>query len=250
MIALITGASSGIGRELARVLSEKGYDLLLTARRREPMEELKRTLKTKVEIYTFDLAEEGNVYALYEEIKGKEIDLLVNNAGFGLFGDTEETSLSRELQMLDLNVRALHILTKLFLKDFAGRDSGTILNVASIAGFFAGPGLNTYYAAKNYVLRFTTAIYEEMRRKKSNVRISVLCPGPVDTEFNRVAGGRFFIRAMSARQVAEQAVRGLEKRKFLMIPGAMNKLSVFAARLLPYRLMLRVVDHIQQKKQM
>lgn len=250
MIALITGASSGIGREMASLLSQKGYDLLLVARRREPMEELKKTLGTNAEIYTFDLAREENAYALYEAVKDKKIDLLINNAGFGLFGDTADTSLQRELEMIDLNVRSLHILTKLFLKDFTKRNSGAILNVASIAGFFAGPGLNTYYATKNYVLRFTTAIHEELRRKKSRVYVGALCPGPVDTEFNKVAGGRFFIRAMSVRKTAECAVRGVEKKKFLIIPGFMNKLNVFSTRLLPYRLMLRVVYRIQQKKQM
>ena len=137
MIALITGASSGIGKALACTLGEKGYDLILVARRRAPMETLKKTLKTKVDIYAFDLAKEENVYALYEKTKDKNIDLLVNNAGFGLFGDTDETALSRELEMLDLNIRALHILTKLFLKDFVERGSGQILNVASTAGFFA-----------------------------------------------------------------------------------------------------------------
>lgn len=249
MIALITGASSGIGKALACTLGEKGYDLILVARRRAPMETLKKTLKTKVDIYAFDLAKEENVYALYEKTKDKNIDLLVNNAGFGLFGDTDETALSRELEMLDLNIRALHILTKLFLKDFVERGSGQILNVASTAGFFAGPGLNTYYATKNYVLRFTTAIYEELRRKKSNVQIGVLCPGPVETEFNQVAGGRFFMRGLCAKQVAEYAVRQMEKKKLLIIPGIGNKLCIFAARFAPYRLMLRMVYHIQRKKQ-
>ena len=249
MIALITGASSGIGKALAGTLGEKGYDLILVARRRAPMETLKKTLKTKVDIYAFDLAKEENVYALYEKTKDKNIDLLVNNAGFGLFGDTDETALSRELEMLDLNIRALHILTKLFLKDFVERGSGRILNVASTAGFFAGPGLNTYYATKNYVLRFTTAIYEELRRKKSNVQISVLCPGPVETEFNQVAGGRFFMRGLCAQQVAEYAVRQMEKKKLLIILGIGNKLCIFAARFAHYRLMLRMVYHIQRKKQ-
>lgn len=197
MKALITGASSGLGRDMARYLASLDWDLVLVARRTERLKELQEELKTSVEIISLDLGIEENCYKLYEMTKDKGIDLLINNAGFGLFGLTTETSLERELEMINLNVKAVHILTKLFLKDFYKKDKGQILNVASSAGFLAGPRLNTYYATKNYVLKFTLAIYEELRHQKSNVKISCLCPGPVATEFNKVAGGKFNIEEKS-----------------------------------------------------
>ena len=161
MKALITGASSGLGRDMARYLASLDWDLVLVARRTERLEKLQKELKTSVEIISLDLGIEENCYKLYEMTKDKGIDLLINNAGFGLFGLTTETSLTRELEMIDVNIKCTHILTKLFLKDFIKRDSGYILNVASSAGFLAGPRLNTYYASKNYVLKLTMAIYED-----------------------------------------------------------------------------------------
>ena len=139
MLALITGASSGIGRDMARILSKKGYDLILVARRKERLLELKKELDTKVTTIAMDLSIEKNNYELYEKVKSKKIDVLINNAGFGLFGEFVKTEIDTELKMIDLNIKSYHILTKLFLQDFVRRDAGYILNVCSSAGFMAGP---------------------------------------------------------------------------------------------------------------
>ena len=146
MKALITGASSGIGKNMAYVLANKGIDLILVARSKEEMLKIKDNVKVNVDVIEMDLLKEKNVYKLYDMCKDKCVDILINNAGFGLFGIFTETDLDRELEMIDLNIKAYHVLTKLFLKDFVEKDKGFILNVASSAGFMAGPRLSTYYA--------------------------------------------------------------------------------------------------------
>jgi short-subunit dehydrogenase len=248
MKALITGSSSGMGRDMAKYLGSLGWDLILVARREERLEEVKKSVKTKVRIIALDLEEESNCYKLYEMTKDEDIDLLINNAGFGLFGMTYETDLNRELAMINVNIKAVHILTKLFLQDFYKKDAGRILNVASSAGFLAGPRLNTYYATKNYVLKFTMGIYEELRRSKSNVHVSALCPGPVKTEFNKVAGGKFNIDSNQSKRVAKLAIDKTLKNKLIIIPGLGVKLGVFFNRFLPYKLSLRIVYGIQERK--
>ena len=170
--ALITGASSGIGREIALKISEYGYDLILAARRNDRLLEVSKLLRSPAEIITIDLSKEENCYSLYEKCKSDDIEIVVNNAGFGVFGEFTETDLEKEEEMIDLNVRAVHILTKLFLKDFKEKNSGTILNVASAAGFMpAGPLLSTYYATKAYVLTLTRGIAKEL--KKSGIMHSM-----------------------------------------------------------------------------
>ena len=248
MVALITGASSGIGRDIARYLSKLGYDLIVVARRKDLLLELKKELKTKVEVIELDLSQEENVYKLYDMTKGR-VDFLINNAGFGLFGMTYQTDLDTELKMIDVNVKCVHILTKLFLQEFVKKDKGRILNVASSAGFMAGPRLNTYYATKNYVLKFTMAIYEELRTMKSNVHISALCPGPVNTEFNRVAKGKFELKGLSSEYVAKYAIDKSLKNKLLIVPGTTMKIGVFMTRLVPYKLLLRITYGIQKRKE-
>ena len=213
MRALITGASSGIGRDMARYLNDLGIDLILVARRKENLERLKKEFNVNVEIISLDLGIEKNVYKLYEKCVDKNIDILINNAGFGLFGDFYETDLDTELNMIDVNIKAPHILTKLFLKDFIKKDSGYILNVCSSAGFMAGPKLNTYYATKNYLTKLTMAINEELRQMKSNVSISALCPGPTSTEFNKVAKGTFSIKEATSKYVAKYGVEKMFKKK-------------------------------------
>lgn len=248
MKALITGASSGLGRDMARYLASLDWDLVLVARRTERLKELQEELKTSVEIISLDLGIEENCYKLYEMTKDKGIDLLINNAGFGLFGLTTETSLERELEMINLNVKAVHILTKLFLKDFYKKDKGQILNVASSAGFLAGPRLNTYYATKNYVLKFSLAIYEELRHQKSNVKISCLCPGPVATEFNKVAEGKFNVEEKKSYQVAKYAIDKTLKNKLIIVPGLSVRLGLFFNRFIPTKLSLKIVYRIQERK--
>ena len=248
MKALITGASSGIGKNMAYVLANKGIDLILVARNKDEMLKIKENVKVNVEVIELDLLKEKNVFKLYEMCKDKNIDILINNAGFGLFGLFTETDLDRELEMIDLNIKAYHILTKLFLKDFVEKDKGYILNVASSAGFMAGPRLSTYYATKNYVLKLTMAINEELRQSGSNVVISVLCPGPVNTNFNKVAHGEFNIKEASPKYVAEYAIDKMFNKKMIIIPTLRIKLGIFLLRLIPYKLQLIYCYHIQGKK--
>jgi hypothetical protein len=248
MKALVTGASSGIGREMAKILSDMGYDLILVARRKKKLEELKKQLTTKVTIINLDISSTYNCMKLYDKVKKEDIDIVINNAGFGLFGEFTETSLDKELDMIDTNIKAVHTLTKLFLKDFKEKDSGYILNVSSSAAFLSGPLMSTYYATKGYVLKLTEAIYEELRREDSNVYIGTLCPGPVDTEFNDVANVKFSIQSLNSHDVAEYAINQMFKRKLIIIPGWKMKFIVFS-RLLPRKLLLRINYNIQKKKE-
>lgn len=249
MKALITGASSGIGKDMAIYLSDLGYDLILVARRKDLLNNLKKELQTKVTIYDYDLTNEKNIHKLYESVKNEDVDFLINNAGFGLFGDFVNTNIERELEMIDLNVKAYHLMTKLFLKDFVKRNKGYILNVCSSAGFMSGPGMATYYATKNYVTSLTLAINEELRNAGSNVQISALCPGPVETEFNKVAKGKFVIKGANSKKVAKYAIDKTLRGKMIIIPTLMMKLSIFGIRLIPRRLQLKLTYNIQKKKQ-
>ena len=249
MLALITGASSGIGRDMARYLATKNIDLILVARDKDGLEKLQNELKVNVKIYVNDLSIKENVYELYEKVKDENIDILINNAGFGLFGEFAKTELNRELEMINLNVVAYHILTKLFLQDFIKKNNGYILNVCSSAGFMAGPRLSTYYATKNYVLKLTMAIYEELRQSNSNVKISALCPGPVNTNFNRVAHGGFTIKGASSEYVAKYAIDKMFKNKLLIVPKFSIKLAIFLTRFVPTKLILSIVYHIQYRKE-
>ena len=248
MKALVTGASSGIGRDIAIKLGNLGYNLILVSRDEKKLNETAEMIKTKCLIVPMDLSNKENCFKLYDRFKDEDIDVLVNGAGFGLFGNTWETDLGKELKMIDLNVTALHILTKLFLQDMVKKDKGYIMNIASSAGFLAGPILNTYYATKNYVTKWTMAIYEELRRAKSNVRICCLCPGPVDTNFNKVAGGSFTVKALSSEYVADYAVNKMFKKKIIIVPGMMVKMGIFMNRFLPYKLSLKIAYNIQKKK--
>lgn len=248
MKALITGASTGIGRDMARYLHSCGTDLILVARSTNLLEELKAELDGKPRIITLDLSTEENCRQLYEQTKTEEIDILINNAGFGTYGFSSDVDLDTELNMIDLNIKALHILTKLFVADFEKRNSGYVLNVASVAGFLSGPLMSTYYATKGYVVKLSTALYEELRRKKKNVHISVLCPGPVATEFNNRAGVRFMISGLSSKFVAQYALKKMFKGKLLIFPGVVVKAGVFLQRLIPTKLLLKICYFLQRCK--
>lgn len=249
MKALITGASSGIGADMARVLSDMGIDLILVARRKTRLAKLKSELKTDVEIIPMDISSTFNCMDLYNQVKDKNIDILINNAGFGVFGEFTETSLDKELDMIDTNIKGVHILTKLFLNDFTKLNRGYILNVASSAAFQAGPLMATYYASKAYVLRLSEAIYEELRQIKSNIGISVLCPGPVDTEFNKVAKVNFAVKSLDSRIVAEYAIKQMFKKKLIIIPGTTMKLCYYGTKIIPKKLLLKIDYKIQTKKE-
>lgn len=249
MRALITGASSGIGYSMAKYLASKNIDLILVARRKNRLMELKKEFKDiDIEIIPLDLSIEDNLEELVNSTIDKDIDILINNAGFGLFGTFDSTDLETEMKMIDVNIRAVHYLTKSFLTKFIREDKGYILNVASSAGFMAGPKLSTYYATKNYCLRLSLAIYQELKEKKSNVHISVLCPGPVDTEFNKVAHGVFKTSSATPEYVAKYAIDKMFKNKLVIIPTIKMKLVIFLIRFVPTKLLLRITSSIQERK--
>jgi hypothetical protein len=246
MKALITGASSGIGRDIAFYLSERGYDLILVSKTMD--NKLLKEFKTKVKHISCDLSNINEVYKLYEKTKAEDIDVLVNNAGFGLFGEFYNSSLDKEIEMINLNINAVHILTKLYLKDFRIKNNGYILNVSSSAAFQAGPLMSTYYSTKAYVLRLTTAIYEELRREKSNIGISVLCPGPVDTNFNKVANVKFDLKSVSSKYVADYTIKKMFKKKLIIIPTFYMKTIIILSKVLSIKLLLKATYNIQNKK--
>ena len=248
MKALITGASSGIGADMARILSCLGYDLILVARNKERLNCLKEELGTSVQVISMDISSTFNCMKLYNKVKNQDIDVVINNAGFGLFGEFADTDMDRELDMIDLNIKAVHILTKLFLKDFKEKDRGYILNVASSAGFGPGPLMATYYATKAYVLHLTEAIGEELRCDGSSVYVGALCPGPVNTNFNQVAGVQFGVKAMDSYDVAVYAIDRMFARKSIIIPGRMMKFVCFGRRFLPRKLVSRFTYRIQKAK--
>ena len=246
MRALITGASSGIGRDIARELSKRGYDLVIVARNREKLEELKKDLTKKVEIIVMDLTIEENCKKLYEQ--ARDIDILVNNAGIGEFGKFAETDIEKELTIIKTNITALHILTKLYLQDMTKRNSGRILNVASIAGFMPGPLMATYYSSKAYVVRLSEAIREELNKQNSKVKISLLCPGPVKTNFNNVANVKFEIESLTSEYVARYAVDKMLKNKFYIVPGFTIKLAKFFSKLTPTVVLAKSSYYMQKRK--
>lgn len=248
MKALITGASSGLGYDFACSLSKMGYDLILVARNGKKLKELKDNLKTKVKYYELDLSLEENVYKLYNLVRKEDIDLLINNAGFGVFGPFYETNIKKELQLIDTNLKTVHILTKLFLTKFKEKDKGRILNVASSAAFMPGPLLSSYYASKSYVYNLSLAIYEELRIVGSNVKISVLCPGPVNTNFNNVAGVTFGVKALSSEYVVNYTIKKMFKNKLVIIPGFKMKLIRLFVRFIGTKPLLKITYKIQKKK--
>lgn len=251
MQGLITGASSGMGREMARYLGSMGWNLILVARREDKLKSLKQELpqSINVEIITMDISVPENAKSLYQKVKDKNIDMLINNAGFGIYGEFSEIDLDREIQLINTNVTAVHILTKLFLNDFIKKDSGKILNVASSAGFLAGPLMASYYASKNYVVRLTQAIYEELRRKGSKVGISCFCPGPVKTEFNDVAGVSFAIKGIDQKYASRYAIDKALKGKLIIMPTFIMRSANFFMRFVPGKLLSRINYNIQHKKE-
>ncbi len=249
MKALITGASSGIGRDMARELAADGWDVIAVARRTERLHELKEEFGDRIQCVRCDVSRLEECKKLHEVIQPQKIDLLVNCAGFGLCGFFDETDLDTEVNMIETNVVAVHVLTKLFLKDFVARDYGYILNVASIAGFFSGPLMATYYATKNYVVSLTGAVREELKQQNSRVKISAFCPGPVATEFNEVAHVRFSAAPISSERAAHQALHGVIKGKPVIVPSLKIKTLRFLKRLMPDTAITRMCYHFQKKKQ-
>ena len=246
MKALVTGASTGIGREMAIYLSELGYDLIVVARDKNKLNELKNNLKTNAIVYDCDLSVVDNCFKLYEDLVDENIDIVINNAGFGVFGSYETDMLDKELNMIDLNVKCLHILTRLFVNN---KSVKRILNVSSSAGLMrGGPLMSSYYATKSYVCSYSFALYEELRRNNSSKKISVLCPGPVDTNFNKRANVNFNLKSLDAKYVARYAINMMFKNKLIIIPGLSVKLGIFFSRLVPIKTLLKISYNIQKRK--
>lgn len=248
MKALITGASSGLGRSMAVVLSKMGYDIYAVARRENLLNELSKELDTTVYPLVYDLSVRKQCIELFDELKNEDIDIVINNAGFGVCGSFESTDLDSELDMIDTNITAVHIITKMFYKKFKSENKGKILNVSSSAGYMMGPFLSSYYASKAYVLRLSQAINRELKECGSAVKVSVLCPGPVRTGFDNTAGVRNSLKGLSADYVAEVAVKNLLKGKEVILPGISTKIPVAFSRFIPDRLLSKITYNIQKKK--
>lgn len=251
MKALITGASGGIGRDMAIILSHMGYNLILVARNEDKLNELKKELDTECIIIATDLSVEQNCFDLYEKTKNENIDILINNAGYGIHGYFKNSPLENDLDMINLNVKSVQILTKLFLNDFIEKDSGRILNVSSSAGLtIGGPLFASYYATKAYVSSLTRGIYGELKATGSKVTISHLCPGPVDTGFNKRAGiSKFSSKPLESRYVAEYAIKKMLKGKLTIIPGFKMKAAMFFSKFIGEKLMLRILMSFQKGKE-
>lgn len=249
---LITGASGGIGYELAKLFARDGYRLVLVARRKEKLErvghELEGQFKAKSVIIPIDLVDRTAPDQILEELKKRSlaVDILINNAGFGLGGPFLSTNLAKEVEMIQVNISALTALTKLLLPAMVTRGSGRILNLASTAAFQPGPLMAVYYATKAYVLSFSEALASEL--EGTGVTVTALCPGPTKTDFQaraELGNVRLFRRTMAAQQVAEIGYRGLLAGQRVVVPGLSNKIGTFLVRFLPRSLVLRAVKNIQ-----
>lgn len=248
-VAMVTGASSGIGREMAKLLSEQGYELILVARRKERLKQIRSEVTTACEILSVDLSIPEECMDLYEKTKEKNITILINCAGFGAFGTFSEIPLEKELQMIDVNIKAVHILTNLFLKDFLRKNKGYILNVSSVAGLLpAGPYMAAYYATKAYVTSFTLAIAQEIADNQSDVYIGALCPGPVATEFNDIAEVSFGLSSISAKDCASYGLKKMFQKKVIIVPSTLIRLSSSMSRLIPRKWVVAVTGNQQKKK--
>ncbi|MCT9094478.1 SDR family oxidoreductase [Haloarchaeobius sp. HME9146] len=254
--ALVTGASSGIGRELARQFARHGHDLVLVARREDDLDAVAEELESRHGIDAAsipkDLDDEAAPQELYDEVHERDLDVgvLVNNVGIGTYGPFSESDLGREQSQLRLNVTTLVTLTRLFLDDFTARDRGKILNVGSVAGFQPGPFMAGYYASKAYVNSFTEAIAEELR--DTGVNATVLCPGPVDTEFQERAGmqdsavGSTYMQPVE--DVAKAGYKGVMSGKTVVVPGLPMKLLTVIARVTPRPILRRVARRVNSDR--
>jgi hypothetical protein len=256
--ALITGASAGIGRALARLFAEHRHDVVLTARREQRLREIAAELEAATgvtaHVIAADLAAIDGARRLYDEVRdrGIEVEYLVNNAGFGTFGPFVDTDPRETMDLVRVNVAALTELTALFLPEMVARHSGRVLNVASAAAFQPGPLMATYYASKAYVLHLSEALSEELEGK--GVSVTALCPGPVRTEFQQVAGMEtsglvLNKRLISVEQVAEAGYQAMMRGKPMVVPGLATKLLAFGVRFAPRRFVAKFVHRLQADRE-
>ena len=247
--AVITGASSGIGYEFAKCLAKKGYALILIARRKKRLENLAKCFNVECEVICADLTNIQECERVYQILEPKEIAVFINNAGFGDCGLFLEGDLDKELRMIDLNVQAVHFFFKRILQKMQKKDYGYLLNVASVAGLMpAGPYMAAYYASKAYVTSLTRAVAEELHEKKSNVYVGCLCPGPVNTEFNRVANVEFALKGISSAYCAKYALSQMWKRKTVIIPKLDVKFMAYVGSRLPAGILIWMISFQQKKK--
>ena len=248
MRCLITGGSSGLGLEMAKYLTTLGHECVLVSKDETKLLKASESIKGS-SIYVCDLTYESEVNKLCEYILRERFEIVINCAGFGAFGDYNDIRLNKEMDMIKVNVISLHKITRTCLKYMGELKSSYIMNVASIAGLLpGGPLLNTYYATKSYVKSYTLGIYEELRRNKVSVSVSCLCPGPVNTNFNKVAGGSFSIRGKNSYDVSKYAIDMMFKHKLVILPGLDVKLGSFFGNVLPKKLVLRILYKIEHKK--
>ena len=256
MISLITGASSGIGRDMAFEFADRGYDLILVARSFDRLKEVKNEIikkydKCNVLIMKCDVSNVKSVKNLYNDVRKEfvNIDVLVNNAGFGDCGKFYETDLEKDISMINTNILGLHVLTKLFLQDMVKVNKGYILNIASIAGFMPGPLMATYYSTKAYVVRLTRAIAKELKVDNSKVRIAAFCPGPVNTEFDKNANVTFSLKGQSSSDVAKIGVSGLFKsNKIVYFSSILIRIVACLAKIMPESFMANQAYRTQKRK--
>lgn len=250
--AVVTGASSGIGECFARRLAKEGYSLVLVARRKERLNRLADELKaegTHVVIETADLSKKDECLRLMSALGDKRIGVFINNAGFGDCGRFADTSLDKDLDMIDVNIRAVHILTKLVLRKMRSQGDGYLLNVASSAGLIpAGPYMATYYASKAYVASMTRAVARELREEGSQVYVGALCPGPVNTEFNSVANVEFALPGITPEYCANYAVDQMKRRRTVIVPTFTLKAATTLGRFIPQSAYIAIAGHQQKKK--
>jgi short-subunit dehydrogenase len=254
--ALITGASGGIGYDLAKMAGADGRNLILVARSAEKLNtlavELRKNNDTEVVTIAVDLSDEKGVNKLLDEIASQnlKVDILVNNAGFGDFGDFSKADLSKNMEMIRLNIGALTQLTHAIMQQMLGSGKGRIMNVASTAAFLPGPGMAVYYASKAYVLSFSEALSREL--KGSGVTVTTLCPGPTDTSFATAAGlGKSLMHRMlppaTSAEVAKAGYKAMMKGKTIEIPGFMNKLTAITPRFTPRSIVRDMIYGIHKK---
>ena len=247
--AVITGASSGIGMEFARAFAKMGYSLILTARRKDRLEKLASELSVPCEIIVSDLSNELECYQLWEKLSHRDINVFINNAGFGTCGNFQDTDLAKEVSMINVNIRAMHILFKKVLQKMKVQGYGRILNVASSAGLLpAGPYMATYYATKAYVTSITQAVAQELKEEGSKIYVGALCPGPVDTEFNEMADVIFALKGITPKYCVKEALMGMKKRKVIIVPSLKMKICIMGQKLLPKQSLLKIVAMQQKKK--
>ncbi len=247
--AVVTGASAGLGTEFAKQLADKGYKLILTARREERLKNLAESLPVECVIIPADLSRKEECLRFFDIIKDYKIDIFINNAGFGDCNSFLESDLDTELDMVDVNIKAMHILFKKMLQKLQAENRGYILNVASSAGLLpAGPYMATYYATKAYVSSLTQAVARELKEADSRVYVGALCPGPVNTEFYDVTNVEFTLKGITPQYCVEYAIKQMIKRQTVIVPTLLMKASTVASKIAPRELAIKITAGQQRKK--